>query len=110
MNELDEVYNNYDSQNREFSKEEYAEFKRNEKQQIYELIDNTAESAVTNGEGFKKYLDTQSKFEQYSVGNAFLVMAQMPEATQLRDYESWRSSGAYLKKYPNAVKILEPRR
>lgn len=108
MNELDEVYNNYDSQNREFSKEEYAEFKKNEKQQIYELIDRTAETVVTNGDEFQKYLDTQSKFEQYSVGNAFLVMAQMPDATQLRDYESWRNSGAYLKKYPNAVKILEP--
>lgn len=108
MNELDEVYNNYDLQNREFSKDEYAEFKKNEKLQIYELIDKTAEKVVTNGDEFQKYLDIQSKFEQYSVGNAFLVMAQMPKATQLRDYESWRSSGAFLKKYPKFVKILEP--
>jgi hypothetical protein len=55
-------------------------------------------------------LDSQSKFDNYSVGNALLVTAQMPQATQLRDYESWKNAGAYLKKFPKYVKILEPRR
>lgn len=110
MSNLDEVYDNYSSKNREYNKEEYAEYKRKEKEQIYELIDKTAEKIVTNGKEFKQFLDSQSKFEQYSVGNALLVTTQMPQATQLRDYDSWEKAGAYLKKYPKFVKILEPRR
>ena len=108
MSELDEVYDNYDSSNRQYSKEEYAEYKKNEKAQVYELIDKTAEKIVTNGDEFKKYLDTQSKFESYSVGNALLVTAQMPKATQLRDLGSWASSNIYKKKFAKPVKILEP--
>ncbi len=109
MGGLDEVYDNYDSSNRRYSKEEYAEYKKNEKAQIYELIDKTAEKIVTNGTEFKKYLDTQSKFDSYSVGNALLVTAQMPKATQLRDLNSWTSSNIYKKKFAKPVKILEPR-
>lgn len=108
MSELDEVYDSYDSNNRQYSKEEYAEYKRNEKTQIYEMIDKTAEKIVTNGEEFKKYLDSQSKFDSYSVGNALLVTAQMPKATQLRDLDSWASVNAYKKKFAKFVKILEP--
>lgn len=108
MSKLDEVYDNYDSSNRQYSKEEYAKYKRNEKAQIYELIDKTAEKIVTNGDELKKYLDTQSKFESYSVGNALLVTAQMPKATQLRDLGSWASSNIYKKKFAKPVKILEP--
>ena len=104
---MDEL-NNYELQNREYSKEEYAEYKKNEKQQVYAMIDVSTNKAVSNSNEFKKYLDTQSKFEQYSVGNALLIATQMPESTQLRDYESWKNNGAYLKKYSKAIKILEP--
>lgn len=60
MSELDEVYDSYDSTNRQYSKEEYAEYKKQEKQEIYSLIDSTAEKIVTNGKEFQKYLDTQA--------------------------------------------------
>ena len=115
MNEIDTVFNGYEDitnedsvENRQYSKEEYAEFKRNEKSQIYELIDKTAEKIVTSGEEFKKYLDNQSKFDNYSVGNALLVTAQMPKAIMLRDMANWNSMGAYIKRFAKPVKILEP--
>lgn len=107
MNELEEVFKNYDS--KEYNKEEYAEYKRKEKEQVYGMIDSIAEKVVKDENEFKKYLDSQCKFDSYSVGNALLVTAQMPQATQLRDYESWKNAGAYLKKAPKFVKILEPR-
>lgn len=108
MSELDEVYDDYDFDSKEYNKEEYIKYKKQEKEDIYNLIDKTAEKIVTNGEEFKKYLDSQSKFDSYSVGNALLVTAQMPSATQLRDLESWASTGAYKKKFAKFVKILEP--
>lgn len=109
MGELDQVFNNYSRKNRQYNKEEWIEYKKQEKQEVYALIDTTAEKIVQEGTEFKKYLDTQSKFEQYSVGNALLITAQMPEATVLRDYDSWSNIGGFPKKHrKNDVKILEP--
>lgn len=109
MRELDQVFNNYNRKNRQYNKEEWIEYKKQEKQEVYALIDTTAEKIIQEGTEFKKYLDTQSKFEQYSVGNALLITAQMPEATVLRDYESWSNIGGFPKKHrKNDVKILEP--
>lgn len=108
MGELDQVYENYDKRKKEYNKEEYAEFKKKEKSEVYELIDKTADKIIQDKQEFKKYLNTQAKFEQYSVGNALLILAQMPEATMLRDYESWTNVGGFPKRFRKNVKILEP--
>ena len=108
--EFDEIYNDFEQPKQEYDKEEYAQRKKEEKEQVYQLIDTTAEKIVTNGNEFKEYLDIQSKFEGYSVGNALLVKAQMPQATELKDYDSWKKKGEYLVKSPKKVKILEPRK
>ena len=55
MNELNEVYASYDSKNREYSKEEYAEYKRKEKEQVYQMIDTTAEQVVKDGNVFQLF-------------------------------------------------------
>lgn len=108
MGELDQVYESYGKRRKGYNKEEYAEFKKKEKSEVYELIDNTADKIVQNKQELKKYLDTQAKFEQYSVGNALLILAQMPEATMLRDYESWTNIGGFPKRFRKNIKILEP--
>lgn len=103
INELEDF-----TSNRKYSKEEYAKFKKEEKQQIYDMIDKTTEKIITSGEDFKKYLDVQSTFDSYSVGNALLVTTQMPNATLLRDEKSWNNIGGYLKRFSKPIKILEP--
>lgn len=108
MAELDQVYETYSRKNRKYNKEEWIEYKKKEKQEVYELIDTTAESIVKDEKMFKRYLDSQSKFEQYSVGNTLLITAQMPEATILRDYDGWTNAGGFPKKNRKDVKILEP--
>lgn len=108
MGELDQIYETFSRRKKEYNKEEYIEFKKKEKQDIYELIDKTAERIVQSNQEFKQYLNTKSRFEQYSVGNTLLVMAQMPNATMVGDYESWVSSGGFPKKNRKDIKILEP--
>ena len=108
MGELDQIYETFTRRKKEYNKEEYIEFKKKEKQDIYELIDKTAERIVQSNQEFKQYLNTKSRFEQYSVGNTLLVMAQMPNATMVRDYESWVNSGGFPKKSRKDIKILEP--
>ena len=70
------------------------------------MIDKAAEKIVQSNQEFKQYLDTKSRFEQYSVGNTLLVMAQMPNATMVRDYESWVNSGGFPRKKQKRYKNI----
>ena len=46
MGELDQVFDNYSKKNRQYNKEEWIEYKKQEKQGVYALIDTTAEKIV----------------------------------------------------------------
>lgn len=108
MAELDQVYRSFDKEKKEYNKEEYIQFKRKEKEELYELIDKMAVNTMQNEDELKKYLNIQSRFNQYSVGNALAITFQMPEATLLKDFEGWSNIGGFPKKYRKNVKILEP--
>jgi len=93
---------------RPFNKEEWAAQKQEQRKAAYELIDTTCEKMMADGGAFQQYLDVQGHFDRYSVNNAILVSAQMPEATQLKDYGSWKQSRAYMDKDAQKITILEP--
>ena len=93
---------------RPFNKEEWAAQKQEQRKAAYELIDNTCSEMMADGDSFRQYLDVQGHFDRYSVNNAILVSAQMPEATQLKDYGSWKQSRVYVDKDAQKVTILEP--
>lgn len=90
------------------SKEEFAEMKRAEKEAIYKMADDTALDIVSNPEKFKAYLDTQSQMNRYSAVNALLIYQQLPEATQLKDFEDWGKDNVRVKKGAKSISILEP--
>lgn len=50
----------------------------------------------------------QSRFSRYTPTNALLILAQMPEATQLKDFAGWKEAGVSVQRKPKSVKILEP--
>lgn len=91
-----------------FNKDEWAKKKQAERQELYDLADKTAEEIKDNPEKFKQYLNVQAQFAIYSVNNALLISAQMPTATQIKEYEDWRKVKAFVKKSPTWIKILEP--
>ena len=63
---------------------------------------------MSSGDSFRQYLDVQGRFDRYSVNNAILVSAQMPEATQLKEKAAWKQSRVYVNKDAKKVVILEP--
>ena len=96
-----------------FNKEAWAAKKQQEREQVYDLIDTYArDMGSTEGlnfvNAFQTYLDVQARFDRYSVSNAILIAAQMPEATRLADFDTWKASGVYVKRGAEAVTILEP--
>ena len=102
------IYDVFSGGGRPFNKEEWAAQKQEQRKAAYELIDTTCEKMMADGGAFQQYLDVQGHFDRYSVNNAILVSAQMPEATQLKDYGSWKQSRAYVDKDAQKVTILEP--
>lgn len=102
------IYDVFNGGGKPFNKEEWAAQKQAQRQEVYELIDATCSQMMSDGGAFQQYLDVQGRFDRYSVNNAILVSAQMPEATQLRDYSSWKQSRVYVNKNAQKVTILEP--
>lgn len=91
-----------------FDKAEWAAQKQAQRKEAYELIDNTCLEMASGGDAFRSYLEVQGRFDRYSVNNAILVSAQMPEATQLREKAAWKSNRIYVNKDAQKVIILEP--
>lgn len=102
------IYDVFSGGSKPFDKAEWAAQKQAQRQEAYELIDNTCSEMMADGESFRQYLDVQGRFDRYSVANAVLVSAQMPDATQLKDYNAWKQSRVYVNKDAQKIIILEP--
>lgn len=107
IDDFSEIYDSYEENYKKYTKEEWREYKQEEREKVYSLRDTTAKEIVQNSQAFKQYLSTQSKFWHFSVGNALLVTAQMPEATQLKEVKDWLRIGNYPKKDCQKIKIIE---
>lgn len=91
-----------------YSKEEWIKMKNRERDATYRKIDTSANNTLKDEKLFVQYLDLQSKFNQYSVGNILLISYQMPETTQFKDKEGWAKIGAKVNTYAKGFTILEP--
>ncbi len=111
MSNLDDIFDTpkaMQEQTQPFDKTAWAEKKQAERTAVYELIDETADGIRADGSKLKAYLDVQSRFDRYSVGNALLITAQMPEATRVGDFDYWKENNASIKKNERGLSILEP--
>lgn len=102
------IYDVFSGGSKPFDKEQWAAQKQAQRKEAYELIDNTCSEMMSSGDSFRQYLDVQGRFDRYSVNNAILVSAQMPEATQLKEKAAWKQSRVYVNKDAKKVVILEP--
>jgi hypothetical protein len=59
-------------------------------------------------EHFKRWVSYQSKFHHYSFHNTLLIMAQMPEATKVAGYKTWRDMGRQVVE-KGKIRIFYPR-
>ena len=102
------IYDVFSGGSKPFDKEQWAAQKQAQRKEAYELIDNTCSEMMISGDSFRQYLDVQGRFDRYSVNNAILVSAQMPEAAQLKEKAAWKQSRVYVNKDAQKVVILEP--
>ena len=111
MNSIEEIFENGKAEELSidpFDVEEWAANKKAEREQAFSLIAAMAKSVSTYGDKLKSYLDVQSRFNKYSVGNALLITTQLPGATKLADYKGWQNEGIHVRKGETSIVILEP--
>ena len=111
MNDFDQIMANANSNttksNKSFDKNAWRERKQQERQAVYDLMDKTADEIKTDINKYKQYLDVQGRFDKYSVGNALVISASLPTATQLKEFDDWKEAGAFIKKGENGLFILK---
>lgn len=91
-----------------FDKDAWKQQKQEQRETVYSLIDDTAQTVAKDGTAFQKYLDVQSRFDRYSVANALLILAQKPDATRIADFDTWKEQGTFIRKKESGFYILEP--
>ena len=113
---FDDILNNTpagEQNGQQLSKEDYAVKKKEEREALFTLSDETAMAVAGDGGKFALYLDVQSKFDRYSAVNSLLIMAQeskLPSgsASRLGDFDYWKEKGASVRGGQSGIAILEP--
>ena len=113
MSNFDDLFRQEQSQappisGQPFDKEAWSQKKQEQREAVYALIDEAATAVAQDGDTFQKYLDVQGRFDRYSVSNALLILAQRPNATVIKDFDTWKEQGAYIRKKESGFYILEP--
>ena len=72
-----------------------------------ERIDQSL-AAINTDEDWLNFLCFQSRFYNYSFGNAMLIYSQNPEASYVKGYRAWNQLGRYVKKGAKGLAILAP--
>lgn len=96
------------SQSRQLSPQEWAEKKQLEKEEVYQLIDSTAEEVAENPDKLRGFLDVQARMDRYSSANALLIYSRLPKAARLKDFSGWRDENVRVNKGAKSISILEP--
>ena len=116
MNNYDDLFNSNDkidkskdkNKNTPFDKDAWIEKKRQERAEAYELLGEATAEIVSDGERFRDYLNTQARFDRYSVSNALLIAFQRPGSTKVADFGTWKDDDVSVNKGEKAITILEP--
>ena len=113
MNEFDDIFLDTEKEREEisiplFDKEEWIQQKKAERENAFEMIRQAAELTAGSAERVQSYLDLQSRFPRYSVGNILLLTVQKPDATCIGDFKSWKDGGASIKRGETGIILLEP--
>ena len=65
--------------------------RREQLKEITDRLEAGVKEYMTNDVQFRKVLEAMSKFHHYSANNVLLIAMQMPEATRVASYTTWKT-------------------
>jgi|SRR3989344_543397 len=83
-----------------------VDFEQLAEEYIRQLAEET--DAVRKSSLFQNYLDTMTRFWQYSYHNQLLIHVQNPNASRVAGFRTWNNLGRHIKARSKAIKILAP--
>lgn len=90
-----------------FDREAWAQPKREQRQELYDLIEEMSEKTLTDPSALSDYFNMQARLGKTSVANTLLVVAQKPDATFIANYDDWQKRGRSVKRGEKAALVLE---
>lgn len=93
---------------RPFDRREWAERKRQERQETFARADAAALRANSDPEALESYLRVAAALPHHSASNVLLIADRMPGATRVGTAEYWREQGASIRRGQKAIPIIEP--
>lgn len=84
---------------------------KTEKQKVQEITEKLEQGIkeLFESEKYKNYLNTMSKFHNYSFNNTVLIAMQKPDATLVAGFKAWkRNFQRHVKKGEKGIRILAP--
>jgi len=92
-----------------YGKDDMAEKTKNDS--VKEITDKLEQGLkeLFDSEKFKAYLNTMSKFHNYSFNNTLLIAMQKPDATLVAGFQSWQKNfERHVNKGEKGIKIMAP--
>lgn len=90
-----------------FDREAWAQQKREQRQELYNLIEEMSEKTLTDPSALSDYLNMQARLGKASVANTLLMIAQKPNATFISGFDDWQKRGRSVKRGEKAALVLE---
>ena len=84
---------------------------KTEKQKVQEITEKLEQGIkeLFESEKYKIYLNTMSKFHNYSFNNTLLIAMQKPDASLIAGFSAWKNNfGRNVMKGQKGIKILAP--
>ena len=84
---------------------------KTEKQKVQEITEKLEQGIkeLFESEKYKTYLNTMSKFHNYSFNNTMLIAMQKPDATLVAGFKAWQKKfDRHVKKGEKGIRILAP--
>ena len=81
--------------------------KENGVQEELKMIEQGITELLASGK-WQDFLKFQSAFHNYSFGNVMLIMMQMPTASRVAGYNTWKKLGRQVLKGQKSIRILAP--
>ena len=90
-----------------FDREAWAQQKREQRRELYDLIEELSDKTLADPSALSDYLNMQARLGKTSVANTLLVVAQKPDATFVANYDDWQKRGRSVKRGEKGTLVLE---
>ena len=90
-----------------FDRDAWAQQKREQRQELYELIEEMSDKTLADPAALSDYLNMQARLGKTSVANTLLIVAQKPDATFIANFDDWQKRERSVKRGEKGVLVLE---